>query len=51
MGLISKSRCKLNRLVRSEKGYAKSVKMLKHLPSIVFEERLNQAIKSIGVAE
>ena len=49
-GLHSKLRSKLNRLVRRTKGYTKSVEMLKHLLAIVFEECLNQSIKSIGTA-
>ena len=49
-GWRSKLRSKLNRLVRRTKGYTKSVEMLKHLLAIVFEECLNQSIKSIGTA-
>ncbi len=49
-GLHSKLRSTLNRLVRSAKGYTKSVEMLKHLLAIVFEERLNQSLKSINTA-
>ncbi len=44
--LRSKLRSNLNRLARR----AKSVAMLKHLPAIVFEGRLNQSIKSISAA-
>ena len=46
-GWRSKLRSKLNRLVRRTKGYTKSVEMLNHLLAIAFEERLNQALKSI----
>ena len=49
-GLHSKLRSKLNRLARRTKGYAKSVEMLKRLLAIVFEERLNQSLKSINTA-
>ncbi len=49
-GLHSKLRSKLNRLVRRTKGYTKSVEMLKHMLAIVFEECLNQSIKSINPA-
>ena len=49
-GLHSKLRSKLNRLVRSTKGYTKSVEMLKHLLAIVFDECLNQSLKSINTA-
>ena len=49
-GLHSKLRSKLNRLVRRTKGYTKSVDMLNHLLAIVFEERLNQSLKSINPA-
>ena len=35
-----KLRSKLNRLVRSTKGYTKRVEMLKHLLAIALEERL-----------
>ena len=49
-GLRSKLRSKLNRLARSTKGYTKSVDMLKHLLAIVFEECINQSLKSIGTA-
>ena len=49
-GLHSKLRSKLNRLVRRTKGYTKSVEMLKHLPSIVLEERLNHSFKFISAA-
>ena len=47
-GFRSKLRSKLNRLMRRTKGYAKSVDMLKHLPAIALEERLNQSTKSIS---
>ena len=47
-GLHSKLRSKLNRLVRRTKGYTKSVDMLNHLLAIVFEDRLNQSLKSIS---
>ena len=49
--LHSKLMIKLNKLVMSAKGYTKSVEMLKHLLAIVFivfEECLNQSIKSIS---
>ncbi len=49
-GLHSKLRSKLNRLARRTKGYTKSVEMLKHLLAIVFEECLNQSLKSINPA-
>ena len=49
-GLHSKLRSKLNRLVRRAKGYTKRVAMLKHLLAIVFDERLNQSLKSIGTS-
>ena len=49
-GLRSKLRSKLNKLVRSAKGYAKSMEMLKHLPAITLEECLNQSIKSTSAA-
>ena len=49
-GLLSKFRSKLNRFAMSTKGYTKSVNMLKHLLAIVFEECLNQSIKSISAA-
>ena len=49
-GLHSKLRSKLNRLVRRTKGYTKSVDMLKHLLAIVFDDCLNQSIKSISAA-
>ncbi len=49
-GLHSKLRSKLNRLARRTKGYTKSVEMLKHMLAIVFEERLNQSLKSINTA-
>ena len=47
-GLHSKLRSKRNRLVRCTKGYTKSVETLKHLLAIVFEECLNQSLKSIN---
>ena len=47
-GLRSKLRSKLNRLARCAKGYDKSVETLKHLLAIVFEEYLNQSLKSIN---
>ena len=37
-------------MVRQTKGYTMSVVMLKHLLAIVFEECLNQSIKSISAA-
>ena len=43
-------RSKLNRLVRSAKGYTKSVEMLKHLLAIALDECLNQSLKSISAA-
>ena len=49
-GLHSKLRSKLNRLASRTKGYTKSVEMLNHLLAIVFDECLNQSIKSIGTA-
>ena len=49
-GLHSKLRSKLNKLVRQTKGYTKSVEMLKHLLAIVFEDCLNQSIRSISAA-
>ena len=49
-GLHSKLRSKLNRLVRRTKGYTKSVEMLKHLLAIVFDECMNQSLKSTGTA-
>ena len=49
-GLHSKLRSKLNRLVRRTKGYTKSVEMLKHMLAIVFDECLNQSLKSINTA-
>ena len=48
--LRSKLRSELNRLVRRAKGYTKSVEMLKHLPAIALEERLNQSLKPISAA-
>ena len=41
---------KLNRIVRSTKGYTESVETLKRLLAIVFEECLNQSLKSISAA-
>ena len=49
-GLHSKLRSKLNRLTRRTKGYTKSVEMLEHMLAIVFEDCLNQSIKSISAA-
>ena len=45
-GLHSKLRSKLNRLVRSAKGYTKSVEMLKHLLAIALAECLNQSLNT-----
>ena len=49
-GWRSKLRSKLNGLVRSAKGYTKSVEMLKHLLAIALEECLNQPLKFINTA-
>ena len=46
----SKLRSKLNKLAKRTKGNAKSVDMLKHMLAIVFEECLNQSLKSINTA-